>query len=72
MSVDESKFSHNDTPLRKEILTADNFKQNPNPFLMAGSFISSGFGTAVVCCVGEHVCFREDGGNLEFESVTPT
>ncbi len=38
----------------KSDLTNDNFEENPNPFLMQGTYIKSGFGTAIVCAVGDN------------------
>ncbi len=70
--VDESIFTGNPRPVKKEILTPDNLNRNPNPFLFCGSVIKGGFGLALVCAVGNSTFKGQQKERLEFEKPTPT
>jgi magnesium-transporting ATPase (P-type) len=63
IKVDESMFDPNSFGIEKETSkdyrrfdmdAPDNHKENPDPYLLAGSLIMSGEGRAIVCCIGDN------------------
>jgi len=53
VTVDEKYYYGDDAPAkRKQVATANNFEQGPDPFILSQTLIQSGTGIAVVCAVG--------------------
>lgn len=53
LSIDESYYNPNEVrAVRKRVASEKNYNENPDPFLLSQSLITSGVGKAVVCCVG--------------------
>lgn len=76
ISVDESLYHEDrETVVPKQISTGVNHRENPDPFLMQRTLVLSGYGRAVVCCVGENcqIASRLNNETLEDdeENLTP-
>jgi len=53
--------------LIKEVLTKENMKYNPCPFLLQGSLVETGTATAIVLAVGDNTMQGQAGLSMNIE-----
>ena len=70
--LDESSIDETRKAVDKNGLTDNNDDFNQNPFLLQGTFIKRGFGTAIVCAVGGNTYIGKKINKLTFDTPTPT
>lgn len=61
VAVDESLYNEDrESIVQKRISQGeDHHRENPDPFLLAGTLVTAGSGRAVVCAVGKHTRFAQ-------------
>ena len=64
VATDESSFTGEPEQKEKKPLTAENYAENVDPFLLGQTLVCQGQGTAMVCCVGAHSRFGQAAQNL--------
>lgn len=67
MSCDESAQTGEPDEVDKRPVTATSFEYNPNPFLLAKTFVKTGEGLAIVCAVGVNSRAGMAGEKLDIE-----
>lgn len=67
LTTNESELTGECEALVKEVLTKDNLKYNPCPFLLQGSLVETGSGTAVVLAVGDNTNQGQAGLSMNIE-----
>ena len=54
VTADEASLTGEPEQMEKSDVNEHNIAYNPNPFLLAGTLVATGSGTALVCAVGQH------------------
>ena len=67
LTTNESELTGECEALEKEVLTKENLKYNPCPFLLQGSLVETGSGTAVVLAVGDNTMQGKAGLSMNIE-----
>ena len=67
LSTNESVLTGEPEAMLKEVLTNENYRHNPCPFLLQGSLVENGSGTAVVLAVGDNTNQGRAGLSMNIE-----
>jgi len=67
LTTNESDLTGEPEAMIKEVLSKDNIKYNPCPFLLQGSLVETGTGTAVVLAVGDNTNQGQAGLSMNIE-----
>lgn len=67
LSCDESAQTGEPDEVEKKTVNAANYEYNPNPFLLAKTFVKTGEGLAIVCAVGVNTRAGMAGEKLDIE-----
>lgn len=67
LSCDESAQTGEPDEVEKRPLTQTSYEYNPNPFLLAKTFVKTGEGVAIICAVGVNTRAGMAGEKLDIE-----
>ena len=67
LATNESALTGEPEAMLKEVLTTDNYRHNPCPFLLQGSLVEDGSGRAIVLAVGDNTNQGRAGLTMNIE-----